>query len=132
MMKKDIEQKGAECPFQATALVQSNGLVGALLYPTEYPYFCCQAIRVRDEEELKKLEIQFRAKHLPIYLPRSGDKLLLVVQTSGTSPGHEVEITQDNHAAVYEAARKLFQKLADWCGEHSDIFGIFPLTIPLS
>lgn len=93
--------------FEVTAIVQGNGLLGALLYPHVYPYFCCQAIRVHDAKELERLKEQFKGKNLPVYLPQrdGGAAGLLVVQTSGTSPGYSVEITQQNHAEVYEAAK---------------------------
>lgn len=120
--------------FEVTAIVQGNGLVGVLLYPHVYPYFCCQAIRVHDAQELGRLKEQFAGRHLPVYLPqRDGEAArLLVVQTSGTSPGYDVEITQQNHAEVYDAARVLFQFAADWCGEHPDIFTSSPIGIPVS
>lgn len=118
--------------FTACALMQRNGLMGALLYPNKYPFFCCQAIRVRDTEELERLRGQFAAKHLPIYLPQNGDKTLLVVQTSGTSYEGLVEITAENHAQVYEEAKKLFQFAADWCSEHPEIFSAGPFAVPIS
>lgn len=120
--------------FEVTAIVQGNGQVGALLYPHVYPYFCCQAIRVHDAQELGRLKEQFAGRHLPVYLPqRDGEAArLLVVQTSGTSPGYSVEITQQNHAEVYEAAQMLFQFAADWCSEHPDIFISSPIGIPVT
>lgn len=120
--------------FEVTAIVQGNGLLGALLYPHVYPYFCCQAIRVHDAKELERLKEQFKGKNLPVYLPQrdGGAAGLLVVQTSGTSPGYSVEITQQNHAEVYEAAQVLFQFAANWCGEHPDIFTSSPIGIPVS
>lgn len=120
--------------FEVTAIVQGNGLLGALLYPHVYPYFCCQAIRVHDAKELERLKEQFKGKNLPVYLPQrdGGAAGLLVVQTSGTSPGYSVEITQQNHAEVYEAAKVLFQFAANWCGEHPDIFTSSPIGIPVS
>lgn len=120
--------------FEVTAIVQGNGLLGVLLYPHVYPYFCCQAIRVHDAKELERLKEQFKGKNLPVYLPQrdGGAAGLLVVQTSGTSPGYSVEITQQNHAEVYEAAKVLFQFAANWCGEHPDIFTSSPIGIPVS
>ncbi len=102
--------------FDCLKVAKKDGGTVVLLCARQYPWCIAQVVDASDgdvEALAKRFRDNPKTRHVHLCFP-AGSRDFFVVQASGSTDGHRVEVNQRNHAEVYAAVKRTLQEAADW------------------